>query len=78
MGLFRQPPQPQQRRRTNVPAVNTYVAAEAASGPVVSIQGTPLADTTNPGIEQAVLDQNSLSSDDVLTIVVERGNRENK
>ena len=37
-----------------------------------------LADTTNPGIEQAVLNQNSLSRDDVLTIVVERGNREKK
>lgn len=57
----------------------TIWTAEPTSTPVgFGIYEEALADTTNPGIEQAVLDQNSLSSDDVLTIVVERSNRENK
>jgi hypothetical protein len=57
----------------------TIWTAEPTSTPVgFGIYEEALADTTNPGIEQAVLNQNSLSSDDVLTIVVERGNRENK
>lgn len=37
-----------------------------------------LGDSTNPGVEQTILSQNSLSSDDVLTIVVERDEREKK
>ena len=57
----------------------TIWTAEPNTTPVgFGIYEDALADTTNPGIEQAVLNQNSLSSDDVLTIVVERGNRENK
>jgi hypothetical protein len=57
----------------------TIWTAEPNTTPVgFGIYEEALADTTNPGIEQAVLNQNSLSRDDVLTIVVERGNRENK
>lgn len=57
----------------------TIWTAESNTTPVgFGIYEDALTDTTNPGIEQAVLNQNSLSSDDVLTIVVERGNRENK
>jgi hypothetical protein len=57
----------------------TIWTAESTSTPIgFGIYEEALADTTNPGIEQAVLDQNSLSRDDVLTIVVERSNRENK
>jgi hypothetical protein len=57
----------------------TIWTAESNTTPVgFGIFEEALADTTNPGIEQAVLNQNSLSRDDVLTIVVERGNRENK
>lgn len=57
----------------------TIWTAESTTTPVgFGIYEEALSDTTNPGIEQAVLNQNSLSSDDVLTIVVERGNRENK
>ena len=37
-----------------------------------------LADNTNPGVEQTILSQNSLSSDDVLTIVVEQDQLEQK
>jgi hypothetical protein len=37
-----------------------------------------LADPSDPGVEQTILGRNGLSNDDVLTIVVERGNRENK
>jgi len=57
----------------------TIWTAEPNTTPVsFGIYEDALTDTTNPGIEQAVLNQTSLSSDDVLTIVVERGNRENK
>lgn len=57
----------------------TFWTAESNTTPVgFGIYEEALSDTTNPGIEQAVLDQNSLSRDDVLTIVVERSNRENK
>ena len=57
----------------------TIWTAESNTTPVgFGIYEEALSDTTNPGIEQAVLNQNSLSSDDVLTIVVERSNRENK
>lgn len=57
----------------------TIWTAEPNTTPVgFGIYEEALADPTNPGIEQAVLNQNSLSSDDVLTIVVERGNREKK
>jgi hypothetical protein len=57
----------------------TIWTAEPNTTPIgFGIYEDALADTTNPGIEQAVLNQNSLSSDDVLTIVVERGNREKK
>ena len=57
----------------------TIWTAESNTTPVgFGIYEEALSDTTNPGIEQAVLDQNSLSRDDVLTIVVERSNRENK
>ena len=57
----------------------TIWTAESNTTPVgFGIYEDALSDTTNPGIEQAVLNQTSLSSDDVLTIVVERGNRENK
>ena len=53
--------------------------AESNPTPVgFGIYEDALTDTTNPGIEQAVLNQNSLSRDDVLTIVVERSNREKK
>jgi len=56
----------------------TIWTAEPNTTPVgFGIYEDALADTTNPGIEQAVLNQNSLSRDDVLTIVVERG-KENK
>lgn len=37
-----------------------------------------LTDTTDPGVEQAILSRNSLSNDELLGIVVERGNREKK
>jgi hypothetical protein len=57
----------------------TIWTAEPNTTPVgFGIYEEALADTTNPGIEQAVLNQNSLSRDDVLNIVVERGNREKK
>jgi len=57
----------------------TIWTAESNTTPIgFGIYEDALTDTTNPGIEQAVLNQNTLSSDDVLTIVVERGNRENK
>lgn len=57
----------------------TIWTAESNSTPVgFGIYEEALSDTTNPGIEQAVLNQNSLSRDDVLTIVVEHSNRENK
>ena len=57
----------------------TIWTAEPNTTPVgFGIYEEALADPTDPGVEQAVLNQNSLSSDDVLTIVVERGNRENK
>jgi hypothetical protein len=57
----------------------TIWTAEPSTTPLgFGIYEEALADTTNPGVEQAVLNQNSLSRDDVLTIVVERGNRENK
>ncbi|MGQ0763562.1 MAG: hypothetical protein ACT4OT_16320 [Acidobacteriota bacterium] len=57
----------------------TIWTAESNTTPVgFGIYEEALSDTTNPGIEQAVLNQNSLSRDDVLTIVVERSNRENK
>ena len=57
----------------------TIWTAEPNTTPVgFGIYEEALADPTNPGVEQAVLNQNSLSSDDVLTIVVERNNRENK
>jgi hypothetical protein len=57
----------------------TIWTAESNTTPVgFGIYEEALSDTTNPGIEQAVLNQNGLSRDDVLTIVVERSNRENK
>ena len=57
----------------------TIWTAESNTTPVgFGIFEEALSDTTNPGIEQAVLNQNSLSRDDVLTIVVERSNREKK
>jgi len=57
----------------------TIWTAEPNTTPVgFGIYEDALADTSNPGIEKAVLSQNSLTSDDVLTIVVERGNREKK
>ena len=57
----------------------TIWTAEPNTTPVgFGIYEDALTDTSNPGIEQSVLDQNSLSRDDVLTIVVERSNRENK
>lgn len=57
----------------------TIWTAESNTTPIgFGIYEEALSDTTNPGIEQAVLDQNSLSRDDVLTIVVERSNREKK
>ena len=57
----------------------TIWTAESNTTPVgFGIYEEALSDTTNPGIEQAVLNQNSLSRDDVLTIVVERSNREKK
>ena len=57
----------------------TIWTAESNTTPVgFGIFEEALSDTTNPGIEQAVLNQNSLSRDDVLSIVVERSNRENK
>ena len=57
----------------------TIWTAESNTTPVgFGIFEEALSDTTNPGIEQAVLNQNILSRDDVLTIVVERSNRENK
>ena len=57
----------------------TIWTAEPNTTPVgFGIYEEALADPANPGVEQAVLNQNSLSRDDVLTIVVERGNRENK
>lgn len=37
-----------------------------------------LADTNDPGVEQTILGRNGLSNDDVLSIVVERPNREKK
>lgn len=56
----------------------TIWTAEPNTTPVgFGIYEEALADPTNPGVEQTVLN-NSLSRDDVLTIVVERGNRENK
>ena len=57
----------------------TMWTAESNTTPVgFGIFEEALSDTTNPGIEQAVLNQNILSRDDVLNIVVERSNRENK
>ena len=57
----------------------TIWTAEPSSTPVgFGIYEDALSDSANPGVEQAVLNQNILTSDDVLTIVVERGNRENK
>lgn len=54
----------------------TIWTAEPTSTPIgFGVYEDALADTTNPGVEQAVL-QNGLSNDDVLTIVVERGERE--
>lgn len=56
----------------------TIWTAEPNTTPVgFGVYEDALADPTNPGVEQAVL-QNGLSNDDVLTIVVERGSRENK
>jgi hypothetical protein len=37
-----------------------------------------LSDTRDPGVEQTVLTRNTLSSDDVLSIVVDRGDREKR
>jgi len=37
-----------------------------------------LNDTTNPGVEQTVLSRNSLSREEVFTIVVDRSEREQK
>lgn len=57
----------------------TIWTAEPNATPVgFGIYEEALSDTANPGVEQAILNQNILTSDDVLTIVVERGNRENK
>lgn len=57
----------------------TIWTAEPNTAPVgFGIYEDALADTTNPGIEQAVLNETSMTRDDVLTIVVERGGRENK
>lgn len=57
----------------------TIWTAEPNATPIgFGIYEEALADTSDPGVEQAILNQNILSSDDVLTIVVERGNRENK
>ena len=57
------------------------------SANVPSVANTPigfgmyedaLTDTTNPGVEQTVLSRNSLSREEVFTIVVERTEREQK
>ena len=57
----------------------TIWTAEPNATPVgFGIYEDALADTTNPGIEQSVLNQTSMSSDEILTIIVERGNRESK
>jgi hypothetical protein len=37
-----------------------------------------LTDTTDPGVEQTVLSRNNLSHEDVLNIVIERGEVEKK
>jgi hypothetical protein len=37
-----------------------------------------LSDTTNPGVEQMILSRNSLSPEEVFTIVVDRSEREQK
>lgn len=56
----------------------TIWTAQSNNTPVgFGIYEDALSDTTNPGLEQAVL-QNGLSNDDVLTIVVERDEREKK
>jgi hypothetical protein len=56
----------------------TIWTAEPKATPVgFGVYEDALADTTNPGVEQAVL-QNGLSNDDVLNIVVQRGEREKK
>ena len=55
----------------------TIWTAEPNTTPVgFGIYEDALTDTTNPGVEQAVLNQNTLTRDEILTIVVERGNRE--
>lgn len=57
----------------------TIWTAEPNTTPVgFGIYEDALSDTANPGVEQAILNQNILTSDDVLTIVVERGHRESK
>ena len=57
----------------------TVWTAQPNSTPVgFGIYEDALADTNDPGVEQRILSRNGLSHDDVLTIVVERDERETK
>jgi hypothetical protein len=57
----------------------TIWTAQPNSTPVgFGIYEDALGDNTNPGVEQTILSRNGLSNDDVLTIVVERDEREKK
>jgi len=57
-------------------SANTPGAANAPIG--FGMYEDALSDTNNPGVEQTVLSRNSLSREDVLDIVIERGAVENK
>ena len=57
-------------------STNTNTAGAPTAG--FGIYEADLTDTTDPGVEQAILSRNSLSSDEVLGIVVERAEREKK
>lgn len=53
--------------------------ANTASTPAgFGIYEDALTDTANPGVEQTVLSRNSLSRDEIFTIVVDRSEREQK
>lgn len=61
---------------TGQPANTSNTAGAPATS--FGIYEDALTDTTDPGVEQAILSRKSLSSDEVLGIVVERAEREKK
>jgi hypothetical protein len=59
-------------------AVLTFWSQPSAPAMGFGLYDDALSDTRDPGVEQTILSQNSLSRDEVLSIVVDRSERERR